>query len=149
MSDSNEQAKLSPLERRFVDAYIGDAHFNATQAARIAGYTEKSAGQMGFRVKNRPNVRARIREALEEATLTREELLKVVAEDASRSDYQILDEARRLNSEIVASSLVSGLISSRTTARTNLMKAYGMFTENVNVSGSLRREIVLVDGDNE
>ncbi len=49
---------------RFAQAYCLD--LNKTKAARIAGYSEHSAGQRGFEVFERPDVAARISELMEQ-----------------------------------------------------------------------------------
>lgn len=139
--------KLSGKQRVFADEYVGEARFNATQAAATAGYkSPRISGQENLK---NPIIREYIADALRHSALTRDEVLSLVAEDARRSDQDVLDQVDGISSEIVRSSAVSALISARTAARTNLMKAHGLFTENINVSGSLRREIVLVDPSDE
>lgn len=131
----------------WADAYIGEARFNATEAGRIAGYANpRRSGQDN---RKNPLVQAYIKETLEQSAVSRDEILKLVGEEARKSDSDILELTAQHGSEIVQSSLVSSMASARTAARTNLMKAHGLFTENINVSGSIRREIVIVDPDDE
>lgn len=52
---------LNDMQKRFVDAYLGEAGGDASRAARLAGYAE-IRGQAGYQVKNRPKVRAAIEE---------------------------------------------------------------------------------------
>lgn len=145
MSDS--LPKLSGKIRIWADAYVGEARFNASEAARIAGYKNpRVSGQENLR---KPAARAYIEDVLKQSAVTRDELLVLVAQDARRNEDDIFEITTKTGSEIVQSSVVSSLISARTSARTNLMKAFGMFTENIAVSGSLRREIVVVDPDDE
>lgn len=51
---------LSERERRFVDVYCGQAEGNATTAARLAGYSEKSAGRIGYRLSKKVHIRSEI-----------------------------------------------------------------------------------------
>lgn len=54
------KAALSERERRFVDAFCGQAEGNATTAARLAGYSEKSAARLGYRLSKKVHVRSEI-----------------------------------------------------------------------------------------
>lgn len=139
--------KISGKKQIWADAYIGEARFNASEAGRIAGY--KNARRSGQDNLHDPACQAYIKNALQESAVSRDEILTLVGEDARRTEGEILKLTTAIGSEIVQSSLVSSLISARTSARTNLMKAHGMFTENIAVTGSLRREIVIVDPDDE
>lgn len=145
MSDS--LPKLSGKLQIWADAYLGEARFNASEAARIAGYKwPRRSGQDNLK---NPIVQVYLAEVLKQSAVSRDELLALVAEDARRSEDDIFKITTKTGSEIVQSSVASSLIAARTSARTNLMKAFGMFTENIAVSGSLRREIVVVDPDDE
>lgn len=55
---------LSPKRRRFVEEYLVD--FNATQAAKRAGYADKSAQQQGSDLLSNPLIAEAIREGMEE-----------------------------------------------------------------------------------
>lgn len=55
--------KLTPKQQRFVDEYLID--LNALQAAIRAGYSEKTAGQIGFENLNKPEIQAEIDAALD------------------------------------------------------------------------------------
>ncbi|MEQ1897732.1 MAG: terminase small subunit [Vicinamibacterales bacterium] len=46
----NTETPFSERERRFVEAYLGDAAGNATRAAALAGYSLKSARRIGTRL---------------------------------------------------------------------------------------------------
>jgi phage terminase small subunit len=74
---------LSERERRFVDAYCGQAEGNATTAARIAGYSEKSAARIGYRLSKKVHVRSEIerRQSIraEQSGITQARVLEEVA----------------------------------------------------------------------
>ena len=52
---------LSERERRFVDAYMGEAAGNATTAAMAAGYSQRNARPQGSRLLTKANIHAAIR----------------------------------------------------------------------------------------
>lgn len=139
--------KLREQHQKWLDYYVGEAKFNATKAAAMAGYKHPQAS--GFEVHHRSDVQANLAYVLADSAVSRDEILRLVGEDARRTEKEVIQEITHVASEIVQSSLASSLLTARTTARTNLMKAHGMFTENIAVSGSLRREFVIVDGDDE
>jgi phage terminase small subunit len=49
---------LTPKQQRFKDEYLTD--LNATQAAICAGYSKKTAAQVGFENLRKPNIAAAI-----------------------------------------------------------------------------------------
>lgn len=57
---------LSPKERAFVHAYMTDAAGNATQAARLAGYSPKTARAQGSRLLTKVDVRAAVDRRVEQ-----------------------------------------------------------------------------------
>ena len=65
---------LTAKQRRFVEGYLID--LNATQAAIRAGYSEKTAGQVGFENLKKPQIAAAVSKAKRE----RSEVTKIDAE---------------------------------------------------------------------
>jgi len=65
--------RLTPKQRRFVDAYCGEARFNATKAALIARYSPKSAASIGQENLKKPLIKkaieARLLELAEESKI--------------------------------------------------------------------------------
>lgn len=57
-------AKLTPKQQRFVDEYLID--LNATQAAIRAGYSEKTAGQIGEQNLKKLEIQEAIQQAMNE-----------------------------------------------------------------------------------
>jgi phage terminase small subunit len=72
---------LSPKERAFVLAYTGAARGNATQAAILAGYSKRSAAEMGSRTLRKVNVAAA--------------LAKLAKRDEQKAERARLSHARR------------------------------------------------------
>lgn len=78
-------ADLTDKQRRFVEEYCSNG-FNATQAAISAGYSEKTAKQMGCENLSKPNVQDEIEafmsKATEKALVTVDELVKMLLREA-------------------------------------------------------------------
>lgn len=70
-------------QTRFVQEYCVD--FNATQAAIRAGYSEKTAGQMGHENLKKPEIKQAIEERLEQLAMSAAEATKRLS-DIARSD---------------------------------------------------------------
>ena len=74
---------LNEREQRFVDAYIGEAAGNATKAAELAGYSPKTARQLGSRLLTKVDIRdavqARQTKRAEQADIDAVRVLKELA----------------------------------------------------------------------
>ncbi len=72
---------LNDRQKRFVEEYLVD--LNATQAARRAGYSEKTAEQMGYQLLQKTSVSAAIQKAMAErqkrTEITQDMILKELA----------------------------------------------------------------------
>lgn len=66
---------LEDRHLKWAMAYVGEANFNATQAAIIAGYPKRSAHVRGHEVKHRKDVRERVEAHLAEYAMTQNEWL--------------------------------------------------------------------------
>jgi phage terminase small subunit len=53
---------LNPKQKAFCEKYLNEAKFNATEAAKLAGYSEKTAGQIGYRLLKNVQILAYMRE---------------------------------------------------------------------------------------
>ncbi len=58
--------KLTAKQERFCLEFIGNAQFNATEAARNAKYSEKTAYSIGHENLKKPEIKARIAELIKE-----------------------------------------------------------------------------------
>ena len=75
MSEENKKPiKLTPKQRLFVAEYLES--YNATKAAIKAGYSEKTAAVMGHENLRKPNIKAAIGQALDEAVGDPQEKIK-------------------------------------------------------------------------
>ena len=139
---ADEQFPLANIKsvkhRRFILAYVGEARFNASEAARIAGYTDPA--QAGWVLKKREDVRACIDALLAEHALSSTEVLAELRDVAMRGLDESI-EVRHFGEEV----------SARMDARAKmkalelLTKAHGLLTENVNVGGQVTVSVVGVD----
>ncbi|PSR54171.1 hypothetical protein AHMF7605_11885 [Adhaeribacter arboris] len=80
---ANEQKKLTGKEQRFVEEYCVD--FNATRAARVAKYSERSATEIGYENLRKPHILNAIKVRLEELSLGAPETKKLIS-DIAKSD---------------------------------------------------------------
>ena len=75
--------KLTPKQAMFVKEYLVD--LNASQAAIRAGYSEKTAGVMGYENLNKPQIAAAVQSAMAE----RSQKLDLSADDVLQSILSI------------------------------------------------------------
>lgn len=134
MSDEDPLAGLTDKQRRFVEEYAVD--FNATAAAKRAGYAESSARSIGWENLQKPHIREAI-------TAYHERF----AEEAEVSKKQVvaglLREARRDDGE-------GGSTNARINAWKELGRHLGMFTDKIEHAGEVPSiEVMLTDGAGE
>lgn len=138
---------LRAKQERFVCEYLKD--LNATQAAIRAGYSEKSAGQIGAENLRKPAIKAAIEAKLEEmnnsaiadATETLEYLTSVM-----RGEEE--DEVLRLSGEGTQSKTSLRVAAKdRTKAAELLGRYHGLFNDKVNVNGDMELSVSIDYGD--
>lgn len=140
-------AKLTAKQQRFCDEYLID--LNAAQAAIRAGYSEKTAKQIGQENLTKPDLRAYIDQRMAE----KEESLVAKQDEVMQYLTSVL-RGESISAEIVVEGLGGGLSRARTMekepaekdrlkAAELLGKAYGLFTDSVNLTGAAK--VVIVD----
>lgn len=79
---------LTGKQKKFIDAYLGEANFNASKAAIIAGYkgNGNTIGQTAHKLVNNGKVSDEIATRLEESAMTSDEVLSRLGEQA-KVDY--------------------------------------------------------------
>ena len=87
--EENAERKLTNKQRVFIDQYT--RCFNASEAARRAGYSEKTAGVIGYENLRKPEIQAEIRARLDEIHMGADEALKLLAEIARGDIAQLMD----------------------------------------------------------
>lgn len=85
---------LTGKQRAFINAYLGEAKFNATEAARIAGYKgdDTVLAAVGYENLRKPQIEAEVKSRFNEATMSANEVLARLTEIASGQITDFLDE---------------------------------------------------------
>ena len=112
-------ANLTPKQQRFVEEYLID--LNATQAAIRAGYSEKTAQEIGSENLSKPMVAKAIAEAQEKLSNKAQVTVEMVVQG-------LLNEAKDLSEGSTQSARVS--------AWAHLGKHLGMFKDKVEHTGA-------------
>jgi len=103
-TNKNEEG-LTPAQESFVLHYCNMVRPNATQAAKDAGYSEATAGQLGYQLLQKPSIRSAIQAKLQERfdtlDITGDRILREIATIAfgnlkqvakwSEGGFQLLD----------------------------------------------------------
>ncbi len=118
-------ANLTPKQQRFVEEYLID--LNATQAAIRAGYSEKTAQQMGSENLLKPVIAKAIAEAQEKLSNKAQVTVEMVVQG-------LLNEAKDLSEGSTQSARVS--------AWAHLGKHLGMFVEQKKVDVTTNGESI-------
>ena len=85
---------LTGKQRAFIDAYLGKAKFNATEAARLAGYKgdDTVLAAVGYENLRKPQIETEIRARFNESTMSANEVLARLTEIATGRITDFLDE---------------------------------------------------------
>lgn len=86
---------LTPKQQKFCDAYVGGANFNATRAAIMAGYSERSAASIGWENLRKPEIKA----YLQKQIMPKSEVMSRISQIASGSLLDVVDDNGQLNIE--------------------------------------------------
>ncbi len=111
---------LTPKQARFVEEYLLD--LNATQAATRAGYSKKTANEQGAQLL----AKLSIRQAVAEAQAARSKRTEITQDEV----IQGLKKEATLEGE-------GSSHSARVSAWAHLGKHLGIFTDNLNLGGSI------------
>ena len=105
---------LNEKQEKFSQAYI--IHRNATEAAKVAGYSDRSAANQGYRLINNEEIKERIEDLEKELTTT----IDVISE--IENQYTFAKANGHTNSAIKALELLSRVRGSRGDAEKELDK---------------------------
>lgn len=81
--------ELTPKQKKFVDNYVNSG--NASEAAREAGYSPKTAAHTGYENLQKPQIQAEIRARMDEAGITEPELLKTLKEGLGATQVKVFN----------------------------------------------------------
>lgn len=83
--------KLTPKQEMFVEYYLQT--WNATKAAIMAGYSERTARQIGSENLSKPDIASYVRERIEANAMSADEVLARLAEHARGDVADLVDPA--------------------------------------------------------
>lgn len=89
---------LTGKQQAFINAYLGEAAFNATEAARIAGLAHPN--KQGPRLLVNVGVREALRERLDEHAMSANEVLKRLSDIASGKVADMVDENGKFSLQV-------------------------------------------------
>jgi len=90
-----KDGKLTHKQQVFIDEYLKS--FNATAAAKAAGYSPRSAHQMGWENLKHPVVAEAIQQRLADVHMSADEALKLTADIARGDIAELLDDNGTIN----------------------------------------------------
>lgn len=139
---------LTDKQRAFIDHYF-QCGMNATEAAKRAGYSEKTARQMGAENLSKPVIRAEIDRRLDTAAMPANEVLARIADIARGSMADFLNDAGEIDLSQARKRDMLHLIKSRSTTKdgerielyskfdalTLLAKQHGLLVDRTELSG--------------
>lgn len=137
---------MNAKQKRFCDEYLIDC--NATKAAIRAGYSEKTAKQMGAENLSKPDLRAYIDEQLErlhnEKTADAQEVMEyltaVMRGEHTEQVLKLIGEGVQTITNIDVSA------KERLKAAELIGKRYGLFTDKIGLDGAVP---VVIAGDDQ
>lgn len=140
---TEKKKKLTAKQSTFIDAYLGEAKMNAAQAARIAGYKHpETQGAENLR-KLRPYIDEVMNKRHSNAIATQKEVQEFFT---SVLRGEVKEEAVSNNGKILE---VPASTKDRLKAAECMGRAYGMFTERKEISGTMDINIGVGDYDDD
>lgn len=140
---TEKKRKLTAKQSTFIDAYLGEAKMNAAQAARIAGYKHpETQGAENLR-KLRPWIDEVMSKRHSDAIATQEEIQQFFTAVVRG---EVKEEVVSNNGKI---SEVPASTKDRIKAAECMGRAYGMFTERKEISGTMDINIGVGDYDDD
>ena len=127
MSPSKLAALRTEKQRQFVLAYIGEARFNATEAARMAKYdgSDETLRAIGYENLTKPHIRAAIDEILEEHAITERQAVAIVSSHARASIEDFIDIVDEEGDEGSKQSFRLNLLKAQNAGLLHLIKKVG------------------------
>lgn len=143
MTDSLASTKpLTTKQHAFVLAYVGEARFNATKAAKLAGYSEATAHSQGPRLLEHVEIAARIADELKARSLSAEGVLAELT-DIATADWREFVEIRT-NPKTGETIDVKMDLSNKVKSLELLAKSHGLLTDKIDLNANMTAQINLV-----
>jgi len=149
---------LSRKQRAFIDEYV--KCWNASEAARNAGYSAKTAGVIGYENLKKPQISEEIKQRIEQNTMSADEALVKLKEiaNASVEDIMDIDDDGKLALNLKKAKqrgklhLIKSIIPTSNGLKVELHdslkaleligKHHALFTDNVNTDGEITFRVV-------
>lgn len=114
-------ANLTGKQQAFINAYLSTARFNATEAARLAGYegTDESLAQIGYENLRKLEIATVIRERLNESAMSANEVLDRLSQIARGEVTDFLDEDGKFDLKTARKLRKQGLLKKIKSKRTS------------------------------
>ncbi len=119
--------KLTNKQKQFCKEYLVD--LNSTAAAKRAGYSEKTAAEMGYENMKKPHLQKYIQKSMDK----RLEKVQISAEDVLKGILDVIDRNRGEDDKTVLKGYEL------------LGKHLKLFTDKVEHSGAVEQKVVIVD----
>lgn len=156
---------MTPKQQLFIDEYLKT--WNATQAAINAGYSERSAAEIGYENLRKPHIAEAIEKHLKASAMSRDEVLMRLARHARAdlSDFLTFVEGVRNPIIDLSKAREAGVLDvlkklqydddghikielhDVQAALDKLAKAYGLYSDENTVSGEITIKVVRDDDD--
>lgn len=140
---TEKKKKLTAKQSAFIDAYLGEAKMNAAQAARIAGYKHPEAQGAENLRKLRPYIDKVMNKRHSDAIATQKEIQEFFTAVVRGEVKEEVVSSNGLVLEIPAST------KDRLKAAECMGRAYGMFTERKEISGTMDINVGVGDYDDD
>ena len=133
-SVKQQEPKLSLKQQLFVEAYIGVAKGNGTEAARLAGYagSEETLAAVAAENLRKPQILSRVRARVDEAAMSADEVLAELTKVARAEWKEFLEIKHGKRGEAIDAVL---LLKDKLKALELLGKYHKLFTEKHEHSG--------------
>lgn len=114
-------ADLTGKQQAFINAYLGEARFNATEAARIAGYegNDVTLAAVGYENLRKPQVASEISLRMNEAAMSANEVLDRLSQIARGEVVDFLDEDGKFDLKTARRLKKAGLLKKIKSKRTS------------------------------
>ncbi|MGG0794656.1 terminase small subunit [Brevibacillus laterosporus] len=134
--------KLTPKQQAFADYYIQTG--NATEAARKAGYSDKTAKEVGYENLTKPHIKAYIDERMAvkdaERIASQDEVLEFLTNVMRGKVTEKIPLGLGMGEQMLAKNELQG--KDRIKAAELIGKRYGLWVEKVNLDGDLAVTII-------
>jgi phage terminase small subunit len=114
-------ANLTGKQQAFVNSYLGEARFNATVAARLAGYEgdDNVLGVTGYENLRNPKIASEISSRINEAAMSANEVLDRLSQIARGEVADFLDEDGKFDLKTARKLKKAGLLKKLKSKRTS------------------------------